>query len=388
MESRELLRALPRLSLGNAERHARACKICGALSLFFDVVDFNKCHFYAFGPSDVFVKYYRCDDCGFMFTDFFDEWTREDFGELVYNDDLPMVDIGYDGSRGRRTADELAPRLEPWRGLRVLDYGAGEGQFAARMNENGYHVESFDPINRPERPDGRFDIITCFEVFEHSPNPLQMMDDLMSFLAPDGCVVFSQTLQPANIEQIRGSWWYCGPRNGHCSFYEGRTLRLIAERYGMTYHSDGGGLHALARAGSALEALALHVGPQVPREIILWAPETAAVGWHGIEGQGHTRFRWTAAETICWPLSGSGRSLLRTPVYQEIRPGFSSGCRLVVGGRELNPIDRGQDVAALCDLSSGKHEVILRSPALTSPALELGVADNRHLGVAIRVRAA
>ena len=39
--------------------------------------------------------------------------------------------------------------------------------------------------------------------------------DMASFLAPGGAIVFSQPLQPADIETIRGAWWYVAPRNGH-----------------------------------------------------------------------------------------------------------------------------------------------------------------------------
>src|SRR5262249_39782462 len=105
-EIRDRLARLPRLGQTNDTAATIRCKVCGNAAAFFDVVDFNKCAaFYPFGPSGVVVSYYRCDDCGFLFTPVCDEWSHDDFTRLIYNDDYILLDPEYLSDRPLRMAD-------------------------------------------------------------------------------------------------------------------------------------------------------------------------------------------------------------------------------------------------------------------------------------------
>jgi hypothetical protein len=85
-ELADRLASLPPLDRANARAAAVPCKICRHPAPFFDVVDLNKCAgFYAFGPAGVPVDYHRCDECGFLFTPFFDDWSEDDFRRFIYN---------------------------------------------------------------------------------------------------------------------------------------------------------------------------------------------------------------------------------------------------------------------------------------------------------------
>ena len=147
------LQALGPLSRAGGTAAAVPCKICGAAAPFFDVVDFNKVagetNYYLFRPSGVHVNYHRCGECGFLFTNFFDDWPPNDFRRFVYNADYGSVDSEYSGSRPRRTAERMANLLRGLEHLRLLDYGAGNGLFAQCMTEHGFvHVDGFDPFSR------------------------------------------------------------------------------------------------------------------------------------------------------------------------------------------------------------------------------------------------
>ena len=50
---------------------------------------------FAFGFAGIQVDYRRCQDCGFIFTDFFDDWTTDEFAAYVYNADYPRIDSEY-----------------------------------------------------------------------------------------------------------------------------------------------------------------------------------------------------------------------------------------------------------------------------------------------------
>ena len=160
-------------------RESPRCKLCGFACTPFDVVDFSKfCNGepYAHGFSGIPVYYYRCGDCECTFTEFFDNWDEEDFANFIYNDKYVEVDPDYECKRPHDTANEWVVRFDVIKESSVLDFGAGSGGFAEAMNARGFRFQSYDPYSSPSLSDGQFDIVTAFEVIEHSPNPLQTFE--------------------------------------------------------------------------------------------------------------------------------------------------------------------------------------------------------------------
>lgn len=236
---------LYRKTLSTAATSAPPCKLCQTESVPFDVVDFAKfCSGdpYSNGFAGIPVYYYRCPACDCTFTDFFDTWSPDDFASLVYNDDYVLVDPEYVSVRPEATAREWSIRFDMTKGAAILDYGAGSGGLAERMNAQGYNFCSYDPFSSPEQPDGPFDIVTAFEVIEHSPRPIDTFEHILSMMGERKIVLVGQSTQPDDIMTLRGSWWYIAPRNGHCTTFSERTFRLMAERHGLTYF-PASGLH-------------------------------------------------------------------------------------------------------------------------------------------------
>jgi hypothetical protein len=214
------------------------CKLCNASVVHMDYCDFNKtCNGYDFGRSGVLVEYFRCSQCGFLFTDFFDDWSNQDFSEFVYNDEYVKADPDYNGKRPRGIAAHLNGLLAPCRGTgSLLDYGGGSGIFVEEMRKNGYiDSEVYDPFAQPIKPNRKFDIITAFEVIEHTTDPLKTFEEIFNFMNPQGCLVISQTIQPQDIESLGAQWWYVAPRNGHVSFYTDFSMGVIASMNNMQY---------------------------------------------------------------------------------------------------------------------------------------------------------
>jgi len=237
-----LLASLNRLSSARSQSPATIpCKVCGAEARFYDVVDFNKVasepDFYPFGRSGVTVAWHRCGACDFLFTTFFDDWSSDDFRRFVYNADYELIDQEYEYTRPKHTADHLSELLRGFENLRILDYGSGSGTFARCMSDKSFcRVEQYDPFSHPNRPAGTFAIVVCYEVIEHSTSPLGTLSDMSSLLDDDGCMIVGQTLQPHDINLLRANWWYCAPRNGHCSTYTGRTLAKLCGQLGLLFH--------------------------------------------------------------------------------------------------------------------------------------------------------
>lgn len=209
------------------------CRICGAGARLFDTVDLHKnCnvdsgHFQE--KSGINVDYYRCCCCGFIFTDFFDRFSVEDFRREIYNDDYIKVDPLYNYTRPKRNAAFLDRILDATffrdRGAHILDYGAGSGLLSAFIEEP-CRIVSYDPMcpKYSSFPEEKFELIFSSEVIEHTVHPKKIVEDWANLLDRNGIVIFSTQLQPDNIDAIKGAWWYIGPRNGHVSIFSSESL--------------------------------------------------------------------------------------------------------------------------------------------------------------------
>lgn len=231
-----------------------ACKICGAESLLYGVVDFAKScadHTGARLPlSGVPVYYRRCRQCGFLFSDQFDAWSDDDFCRHIYNSGYVAVDPDYRGARAisnaRLIGELFAGRLA---GIPVIDYGGGNGVFADTLRRQGIDATTFDPVSRHwERPSCGAGLITAFEVLEHSATPQRTAADLASLLTEKGLILFSTLVQPEDFDRVGLGWWYVGPRNGHISIFSREALRLLFLRNGLRVASLSDGFHMAFQA--------------------------------------------------------------------------------------------------------------------------------------------
>ena len=91
-----------------------------------------------------------------------------------------------------------------------------------------------------------YNLITAFEVFEHVPNPIAMMDDIVKALNKNGAVILFSTLVSDTFinENERLTWWYVAPRNGHIGIHSLKSLRILGERFGLEFKSISPGVHA------------------------------------------------------------------------------------------------------------------------------------------------
>jgi 2-polyprenyl-6-hydroxyphenyl methylase/3-demethylubiquinone-9 3-methyltransferase len=389
---RALLRAIPPLDKKTTTAQRRPCKICNGPAIPFDVVDLNKSAFqdyYRFGLSGVSVTYHRCSSCGFIFSAFFDDWSKTEFADFIYNNDYIKVDPEYAGGRSLRFAKKMNQILDDCRDVRMLDFGSGMGHFADEMRNLGFkHIESYDPFANPKGPEGPFDIITCFEVLEHAVDPLQTFHDMKSFLADDGIIIFSTALQPADIDKIRCNWWYMAPRNGHVCAFSRDTLLEVGQRMDLALHSGD----LMAFISISPSTVSNRVGSRIGHKqtsAILVAPPKAAISpnWYPAEGRTET-FRWTRGQEITWQFRALGvggvKLNLEIPVLMQIIPEYINNCSIFINNVRANFTYRNRVISVnSVILPTSEINVCLRTPPLLSPS-KLGPSnDSRNLGIAL-----
>lgn len=210
------------------------CKVCGSRYTQENVIvkGFNVGCNGGEGGRDIF--YHRCTLCGFLFTDAFDTWTKEDYLREIYNDDYVKYDPDYLRSRAEANAEAIHTLIKG----RCLDYGGGNGYLAELLRKRGINAYSWDPMVDAKEPMTQFQTILSFEVFEHHPDPKALISSIKRLLKPGGKVYFS-TL-------TNGEDWYVAPRNGHISIFTKESLNHLGGLVGLEYKQFNPGFHAYA----------------------------------------------------------------------------------------------------------------------------------------------
>lgn len=231
------------------------CKICGAEAALYGVVDFHKSCAELSGVrlplSGVPIYYRRCAVCDFLFTEAFDGWDHDQFKAHIYNDGYQIVDPDYRSTRPRANA-EVVERL--WGAYkietRVLDYGGGNDELCTELRASGFPLAvTYDPMTPKYAvlPEGKFELVTCFETLEHLPDPIQGIALILECVAEPGLVFFTTLVQPTDFNKYGLNWWYVGPRNGHVSIFSKQALKRAFGKNGYKLVSFNDSTHLAFR---------------------------------------------------------------------------------------------------------------------------------------------
>jgi len=245
------------------------CKICGAAAPLYGVVDFHKSCTTAGSTrlplSGIPVYYRRCSACSFLFTDAFDDWGHGEFKTHIYNDGYTEIDPDYMDFRPRVNADTVERLFRAHRAqIRLLDYGGGNDILCSVLRSAGFPAAvTYDPFtaDHARRPEGTFDLVTCFETIEHVPDPMSGIAAMLANLAEPGLIMFSTMLLPKDFDKLGLNWWYVGPRNGHVSISSHNALMLAWGRHGYRTASFNDNLHFAFRT---LPNFASHLIKEAP----------------------------------------------------------------------------------------------------------------------------
>jgi methyltransferase family protein len=252
-----------------AAQSAAACKVCGESAPLFDVVDFNRaCHpeRYLSGLAAVPVYYHRCIGCDLVFTSAFDRFTSDGWRKHVYNEVYyDTFDTEYETVRPHLNAELMRAtcRAHASASIRGLDYGGGHGRLAKILQDSGIAYATYDPYgysDKIDRGSELFNVISSFEVLEHTASPRETIEDLLTFAANEFVLVAStQTSDDLIDTRRRLNWTYVAPRNGHVTIYSRKALACLAEQYSLDYLQVSRGLHLFGR-GTPLTRLKYAAG--------------------------------------------------------------------------------------------------------------------------------
>jgi len=228
-----------------------SCPICEGHTHLYDVVDFNKScgdpTARQNGLSGLPIFYSRCSSCQFIFAPECYAWTKEDFAQKVYNANYGLFDPDFVRIRPLANAD-LVERLYGNQKMTIkhLDFGGGEGLLSKTLKESGWDSNSYDPFfdDQIMPKTHSIDLVTAFEVFEHSSAIGDLCKILGRLLKEKGAILFSTLISDGKVsDQERLNWWYAAPRNGHISLFSKKSLELLAVKSNFRYVSYGENLH-------------------------------------------------------------------------------------------------------------------------------------------------
>jgi 2-polyprenyl-3-methyl-5-hydroxy-6-metoxy-1,4-benzoquinol methylase len=175
-------------------------------------------------------------------------------------------------------------------GQRLVDIGAGGGEFCFMAKQKGFDVLGIEPhhgysefardqygiqintLGIADIPDQSADVVTLFHVLEHLAHPVQAMEKVWSILRPGGRFV----IEVPNIHQADAS-----PHNiyfkAHLFYYSRYSLAAAASRFfDVERLEDQGNLYAvLRRKAVALPELVL----PTPAEVAHTRERLAQKGW-------------------------------------------------------------------------------------------------------------
>jgi hypothetical protein len=205
------------------------CKVCEATSKLFGEANVLKKHY---------VKYFRCEKCGFIQTEK-PYWLEEAYSSAIACQDVGIMQRNLANCEVTSAVlNLLFPNV-----ANAIDFGGGHGMLVRLLRDKGFNFYWSDAYATNDyargfesKGDISFDFLTAFEVLEHLENPVSEIAGLMSL---SNNVFVSTCLVPEPAPGL-SEWWYYVPTTGqHVSFYTRKSLEILARNFNRHLLSIG-----------------------------------------------------------------------------------------------------------------------------------------------------
>jgi hypothetical protein len=186
-------------------------------------------------------------------------WLEEAYCNAISDEDTGLVQRNIEN---RDLLEKILCCLSLQKG-KFLDVGGGYGLLARLLLDKGFDCHTTDKYcqnlfaeNFEPGPSSSYDVLFAFEVMEHIENPV---DFISTAFHRYGCktIIFStKTFK----DQVPGrDWWYYAFQTGqHITFYQVRTLVMLAEKLGCRYYGINSNYHIISdRNLSAFKRISL-----------------------------------------------------------------------------------------------------------------------------------
>jgi SAM-dependent methyltransferase len=181
-------------------------------------------------------SFHECRDCGFVFSPDFDSPPLTNMYQSGARDvEAGAPDCGWADPAFLDPAFDMLGWQAP---MTVLDFGAGQSRVPDILRLRGHRVIAVDvvppKIPHADRltgelldlnlPEGYFDLAYSFQVFEHLPEPRDILFELLRLVRDEGLVLIHTDMEtPERDVDGFEHWWYVTPPD-HCSFYRHKTF--------------------------------------------------------------------------------------------------------------------------------------------------------------------
>ena len=204
---------------------------------------------------------YYCTECEVGFT--YPFLTDKEYQEF-HN----VHQVAFNGAGDDGVIDSyLANKEAAWKGLklekryseilrqnpktkRVLDIGCGAGIYLDFLRSKGLEVEGIEispwgykmatkklglkvhnkPIDKLSVPSKKFDVITMYDVLEHTTNPMGFLEDVKEWLADDGILIINLPNLGSVIARAAGKYWNKLAPPDHTFHFKKAGLKKLLEK--------------------------------------------------------------------------------------------------------------------------------------------------------------
>ena len=188
-------------------------------------------------------KLFNCPGCGYLFFQK-PNWIREANMEAIASTDTGL--LRRNERACRKTATLLTLAFGAGTNDKFLDFAGGYGLLVRGMRDIGMDFYWTDLYTENLLARGfendrsvTAKAVTAYEVLEHSVDPVALVRSALAEGGGAGTLIFSTTLFTG--EPPSPAWSYYSLETGqHVSFFQPRTLKAMAKRLGMNFHSHNG----------------------------------------------------------------------------------------------------------------------------------------------------